>query len=228
MSYDAAFFETHRDGARESARAVVPVLLDLVPARSVVDVGCGLGVWLAVFRDHGVEDVLGVDAAWVDPARLSIPRDRFAARDLERPLGLGRRFDLAISLEVAEHLPESCARDFVDSVVALAPVVLFSAAIPFQAGEHHVNEQWPDYWASLFAERGYLAIDCLRRRFWADERVDWWYAQNMIVYVERSSLERYPRLRRESEVTDPRPLALVHPRRYLEWVEWWTAKSREL
>jgi hypothetical protein len=195
-------------------------VLRFVPARSAVDVGCGQGVWLAVLRELGVEDVYGVDGAYVDRALLEIPQDRFHSHDLSQRLVLGRTFDLAVSLEVAEHLAAEAADGFVDSLTQLAPVVLFSAAAPYQGGQHHVNEQWPAYWAGRFAERGYLPVDCLRRRVWTHPDVEWWYAQNTFLYVERGRLEGAAVLQREYEAAGPHALPLVHPRRYVEWVEW--------
>ena len=218
--YTAEFFDSHRDGARRSARVVVPLVLGLVPARSVIDVGCGQGTWLSVFAEHGVEDVCGVDGDYVDRARLEIPADRFRGRDLSRPLDVERTFDLAVSLEVAEHLPEVASRGFVESLTRLAPVVLFSAAAPYQGGQDHVNEQWPAYWAERFASHGYLPVDCLRRRLWANPDVEWWYAQNTFLFVERGRLEADPGLVREYETAGPIALPLVHPRRFVEWVEW--------
>ena len=218
--YTSDFFAAHRDGARRSARVVVPLVLDLAPARSVIDVGCGQGTWLSVFAEHGVADVQGVDGDYVDRDRLEIPADRFRSHDLTRPLHAGRTFDLAVSLEVAEHLPGEAADGFVASLARLAPVVLFSAAAPYQGGNSHVNEQWPAYWAERFARHGYLPVDCLRRRVWANPDVEWWYAQNTFLYVERGRLERDPILKREYEAAGPVALPLVHPRRYVEWVEW--------
>jgi 2-polyprenyl-3-methyl-5-hydroxy-6-metoxy-1,4-benzoquinol methylase len=152
--YTNDYYDALREGARRSARVVVPLVLGLVPARSVIDVGCGRGTWLAVFRAHGVEEVRGVDGDYVDRGRLEIPADRFEAHDLTRPLRPAGRFDLAVSLEVAEHLPAEAADAFVGSLTLLAPVVLFSAAAPYQGGEGHVNERWPAYWAGRFAARG--------------------------------------------------------------------------
>jgi hypothetical protein len=86
-----------------------------------------------------------------------------------------------VSLEVAEHLPESRAASFVADLCRLAPVVLFSAAIPGQGGTGHVNEQWPGYWADLFGARGYSVSGALRWRIWNDCRVCNWYSQNMLV-----------------------------------------------
>jgi hypothetical protein len=175
---------------------------------------------LAVLREHGVEEVRGVDGDYVDRARLEVPADCFAAHDLSRPLRTDRRFDLAVSLEVAEHLPAEVAEGFVESLTLLAPVVLFSAAAPYQGGDQHVNEQWPAYWAERFASRGYVGVDCLRRQIWGNSEVDWWYAQNAFLYVERGRLEADAALRREYEAAGPLALSLVHPQRYLEWVEW--------
>jgi SAM-dependent methyltransferase len=218
--YTPEYYQALRDGARRSAEVVVPLLLQYVRPRHVIDVGCGQCTWLAVFREHGVEDVCGVDGDYVDRARLEIAPERFRAWDLTRPLPAGRCFDLVVSLEVAEHLPADCAETFVDSLTGLGPLVLFSAAVPYQGGAHHVNEQWPAYWAERFGARGYAAVDCLRRRIWNDPRVAWWYAQNLLLFVERSALEGHAALKQEHELTGGVPPALVHPTRYLEWIEW--------
>src|SRR5438874_4807793 len=122
-----------------------------VSPRSVVDFGCGLGIWLEKFVLHGVEDYVGVDGPWVPQDDLHFRQDHFVAARLDRPLRLGRRFDLAVALEVAEHLPDHRGSTFVRTIVEHAPCVLFSAAVPQQGGTDHVNEQWPDYWAELFA-----------------------------------------------------------------------------
>lgn len=226
--YTDAYYESLRAGARRSAQVVVPLVLRLVRPWHVVDVGCGQGTWLAVFREHGIEDVWGIDGAYVDRGHLEIPRERFLPWDLTHPLRLDRSFDLAVSLEVAEHLPASSARVFVESLAALAPVVLFSAAAPYQGGQSHVNEQWPAYWAELFAARDYVPVDCLRRRLWDDDRVEWWYAQNLLLFADLRHLELLPLLRQEHERAGGTAPALVHPKRYLEWVEWGLEQCRQL
>lgn len=217
--YDERFYEELREGARSSARVIVPLVVRRLHPRSVVDVGCGLGTWLAVFVGKGVTDVVGVDGDYVDPARLEIPRERFVAHDLSTTLRLERRFDLAVSLEVAEHLAADRAATFIDSLTALAPFVLFSAAIPFQGGTNHVNEQWPDYWATLFEARGFAPVDCIRREVWGDERVEWWYAQNTLLFVEEGRLGAPSPGVPPLERTPRSQLALVHPRQYLWQVE---------
>jgi SAM-dependent methyltransferase len=212
--YSAEFFDRHVAGAIGSARAIVPIVLEMVQPKSVVDVGCGIGAWLSVFRDHGIRDLTGIDGPYVERSHLMIPGESFLSRDLEQPISLPRRFDLVISLEVAEHLSPASAGDFVRSLTRLGPAILFSAAIPGQGGEHHVNEQWPDFWAAKFAEAGFVGIDCIRPRVWNAPGVEWWYAQNAFLYLERELLRQNARL--QSEAAAPRaPFApVIHPGQY--------------
>lgn len=214
-TYDRGFYESQRDRSYASAMEVIPLVTGMVRPASVVDVGCGTGSWLAACRLQGIEDLKGLDGNWVDREMLMIPAEHFVTTDLRRPIRLERSFDLVISLEVAEHLPGECAPQFIDSLTGLGPVVLFSAAIPGQGGTHHVNEQWPDYWVQLFMKRGFTAIDCLRTRLWHNEGVEWWYAQNMLLFVRNDRLDDYPCLWPEHACAVPMPLDIVHPRQYL-------------
>jgi SAM-dependent methyltransferase len=176
-----------------------------------VDVGCGVGTWLAEFRRRAVEDVLGVDGAYVERSMLEIPAERFVAGNLDESLALGRRFDLALSLEVAEHLPPASADAFVASLTSLGPIVVFSAAIPGQGGNGHVNEAWPESWARRFAARGYRWADPLRTLFWNDPRVEPWYAQNLLVFHRPDAFE-VPPWGGAGIGGSEWPLPLVHPK----------------
>jgi hypothetical protein len=188
---------------RQAADEILPIVFDLLHPASIVDIGCGAGHWLASAGELGVKDTLGVDGDWVLETKLAIPRQKFVAHDLGTPLILGRRFDLALSLEVAEHLPASHAQPFVKTLCEAADNVLFSAAIPGQGGRHHVNEQWPVYWADLFQECGYQCHDILRERIWNNPRVAWYYAQNILIFVKAGS---------SNHLAPPsQPLSLVHP-----------------
>jgi SAM-dependent methyltransferase len=209
--YDRNFFCGHERGSRLSAKRLLPIVLAMLSPRSIVDIGCGVGTWLAVALEAGILDVVGVDGTYVDRSLLQIPDARFVAHDLTKEIDLKRSFDLMVSLEVAEHLPARAADVFVDSLVRHGPIVLFSAAIPGQGGTAHVNEQWPAYWADRFEKRGYVAIDCLRELVWNDQKIEYWYRQNVILYANHESLISHPRLMAENERRGGVPMALVHP-----------------
>ena len=159
----------------QSARAVTPLLMSLTAATSVIDIGCGPGNWLAALRERGVADIFGVDQNDYG-TNLRIPRDFFSVADLNVPFHSERKFDLVICMEVAEHLPPESAPVFINSLTALGDVILFSAAIPFQGGTDHRNEQWPEYWRLLFATHGFVPVDCIRPRVWDNDDVAWWYS----------------------------------------------------
>lgn len=154
-----------------------------VNVASVLDVGCGRGTWLAAWREAGVLDVLGVDGDYVDRDRLTIPEQLFVSADLTEAWRVNRRFDLVQSLEVAEHLANRHSAEFVSRLCAAADVVLFSAAQPGQGGEMHVNEQTPEYWAELFAGKGFERFDCLRREVAADVSLEPWYRYNVFLFA---------------------------------------------
>lgn len=213
--YGEGFYESRQEGSRRSAEEIVPLIMEMVQPKSVVDVGCGVGTWLSVFQEFGVEDVFGVDGEWVEKKMLQIPEEKFLSFDLKKPLKMDRQFDLAISLEVAEHLPVESAESFVDSLVGLAPVVLFSAAIPLQVGKNHLNEQWPEYWADHFEKKGYLVVDAIRKRIWQNHNVDYWYAQNILIFIKKSYLDKYSLIKEEIENTALSQLSIVHPKMYM-------------
>lgn len=194
--YTGDFYDIIREGSRSSAAVLAPLIVrDLDPA-TVLDVGCGEGWFGAALADYGV-DALGVDGDYV--AERQIP---YASHDLEQPFGGAFGIhDVVVCLEVAEHLTLDRARSFVTDLCASARgAVVFSAAIPGQGGAGHVNEQWPAYWASYFAEHGYGCVDELRWELWGDERVEPWYQQNLLVFAP------------DAPVTVPR--AVVHPAIY--------------
>lgn len=219
--YTKDFFEYIKEGSRKSAKEIVPFIIELVQPQSVVDVGCGTGEWLSVFREHGIKDIFGIDGEYVNQELLEIPQNKFLSFDLTKPLQLKRKFDLVISLEVAEHLPSHCAETFVNSLTEHGSVILFSAAIPYQKGTNHINEQWLEYWNNLFNTKGYVAVDCIRNRVWQNDRVDFWFAQNMVFFVCQKYLDssQNHKLQQQFENTHVEQLSVVHPKKYLQLAE---------
>jgi len=184
-------------GALSSARIIMPLVIDLLSPRKIVDIGCGRGAWLKVCRELGIDDVLGVDGGYVDKSALLIDKSEFLVADLSRPPALKCTADLVLCLEVGEHLPLSAASRLVRLVTAVAPCVLFGAAVPGQCGTNHVNEQWPEFWRRLFASADYLQLDAIRRHVFQDHRVQWWYQQNTYLYASRAVVGQSDRLQAE-------------------------------
>ena len=215
-SYDDAFYSGQQDGSYRSASIVVPILMDALKPRSVVDVGCGVGAWLHAFMENGVHDVLGIDGDYVPRDKLRIPASRFQAGELTGAVRVGRRFDLAISLEVAEHLPAEGSDKFISLLAEAADIVVFSAAVPNQGGTTHLNEQWQSHWAAKFAAVGFNAYDFVRPAIWDNDGVEFWYRQNMIAYARQTAADALGLGERSGP---PGPLDLVHPRLFQQRID---------
>lgn len=170
--------ESHR-----SAEKVVPVILSVTgPVRSVVDLGGGDGGWLRVFQQNGVEEILLIDCPEV-ASHLVIDKRYLQPCDLSSDLPTPRRFDLAVCLECAEHLPAHRAEPLVEWLTRSADIVVFSAAIPGQGGKGHIHLKFPDFWEGLFSRHGFQKHDVLRSRIVTDRSIAYWYRQNIFVFA---------------------------------------------
>ena len=152
--YDQEFFNTTHDHI-SSARVILNILFKHYNPKSIVDVGCGSGSWLKVAGEMGVNSLTGIEGSWLNEEMLLSDEIELITHDLSNPLPYLKKYDLAISLEVAEHLPEKRAESFIKYLCNLSKVVLFSAAIPNQGGDHHINEQWQSYWYGIFRDNNY-------------------------------------------------------------------------
>ena len=181
--YDKQFFDYIADGAQSSARVVAPLIMEWLSVNSVLDVGCGQGAWLSVWRENNVNQIFGVDGDYVDRASLLIPPESFRAVDLAQTLEVGRHFDLVTCLEVAEHLAPANSNRLVADLCTHSDHVLFSAAPPGQGGANHLNERPYAYWKALFSQNGFKMLDCVRPRIRDDARVKPWYRYNTFLYI---------------------------------------------
>jgi SAM-dependent methyltransferase len=210
--YDENFYHEQVDGSVQSAAIVFDILYNIFKPRSVVEFGCGLGGWLAAAEAYGAEKLKGFDGDWVDTEKLKSKNIDFTPVNFEEAIEVSARFDLAISLEVAEHLTPEKAKTFVRTICNASDVVLFGAAIPFQGGANHINEQWQSYWVELFADEGYQCHDILRKQIWDNNAVELWYRQNTFLFVrENSPLNMSEKLKDYGFSI----LNLVHPKLYL-------------
>jgi SAM-dependent methyltransferase len=187
----------NEDHNTTSAKEIIPYILSILPEhpKSILDVGCGIGQWLNVFKDNKTQNVLGIDGSHVPKDKLMINSTlEFLEYDLRlvHNLRLEKTYDLVLNLEVAEHLPEENANDLINFLTNSGDIIIFSAAIIGQTGENHLNEQNPTYWKSKFSQRGYVMLDAFREYFWNNERVNWWYRQNMYLVVNEEKRDLFP------------------------------------
>jgi len=91
------------------------------------------------------------------------------------------KLDLALCLEVAEHLPEHVAKALVKLLCVYSDTILFGAAIPNQGGTGHINEQWQTYWEKLFNENGFGAAE-VQPDIRNNPEIEMWYKNNIVLY----------------------------------------------
>jgi len=226
--YNKKFYDAHKDENFLSAKQIVPLIIKNFECSSVVDVGCGLGAWLSVFKQCGIDEIWGVDANKLAETNYLIDKTKIKTGcDFSSPsFNLNTKADLTICLEVAEHLPESAADMFVEKLICSAPVIIFSAAYPEQTGVNHINEQPPWYWREKFNKHGYVEIDFLRPLIWKNEKISWWYRQNITSFVKNDYLKQNPPIfdlfKQYGQRNSPHRLTVVN-----EWIlkKWLQTKS---
>lgn len=191
------------------AKAVLSMAFHLRVPESLLDIGCGTATWMRAAVDLGVRDVFGIDGIEVEPELLHVDRARIDRFDLSKPFDLGRRFEIALCLEVAEHLPENSSNDLIRSLAGHSNSILFSAACPDQPGQYHINCQWPSYWQGKFNRVGFVCDDSIRWRIWSDARIEPWYRQN-IFWARRDP---------ENAGREPRLKSSIHPDLYHDMLD---------
>lgn len=222
--YDAIFYRYQREGALRSARNVLPKVNAELRPLSILDVGCGAGAWPSVHRELGVCEIVGIDGDYVDRSVLMVDDSHFRAKDISKHFDLGRTFDLVQCLEVGEHVPKDSSNVLVDNLVRHGKRVLFSAAVPGQGGENHINEQHYEYWRDLFAKRDYLLFDFVRPLISDDERIEPWYRYNILFFAHAGEIERLSPLimkslvGRNERVKDVSPPAYKFRKMLLRWL----------
>jgi len=205
--------ESQEKQNRISAKSIFNLLFKHYKPQSVLDVGCGIGTWLSIARELGVKDIRGIEGPWIDQSQLRIEAEHITIQDLEQPFNLNRSFDLVISLEVAEHLPPAVANTFISSLVAHGNIILFSAAIPYQGGHNHINEQFPLYWDNLFAKFNFIPLDFIRGQIWNNKDILWWLRQNILLFIRRNIAIEHPVF--QNYINSFTPLSIVHPDVYM-------------
>ena len=184
--YSPNFYSDLEKTSLRSAEVLIPILVDRFLPSSVIDFGCGSGAFVKQFLLSKVHEVIGVEGEWISEVSHLSQEKWLKIHDLKTPIHFGRKFDLAVCLEVAEHLPAANSRTLIETLINASDRVVFSAAIPGQGGTDHINLQYPDYWAELFQEHGYFLEWDPRPSIWNNNKVAPWYKQNLLVFCKHS------------------------------------------
>jgi len=210
--YSDEFYSRNEEGMKNSAQTILGLLFQHFIPNSVIDIGCGQGAWLAAAEKLGTRKLIGMDGEWIRDTKLISKNIDFRPINFDNAMPkISEKYDLCISLEVAEHLSKVNAKPFIDLLCDVSDIVLFSAAIPNQGGTNHINEQWPSYWIELFGINEYKCIDILRQQIWNDDSIEWWYRQNILLFVGQNCdhIEFHEQRNREQWMND-----VVHPIHY--------------
>lgn len=175
----------------KAAKIILPILFDVYHPKSVLDVGCGLGSWIKVCQDDFNVDICGIDGPWLDKELLYVSEEKILIKDLTKEIQLNKKYNMVISLEVAEHIDQLYTHNFIKTLINHSDIILFSAAIPGQGGMNHLNEQEFNYWIDIFASHGYEAYDFVRPKIWHLDDVEWWYKQNSFLFVNKSHNQKH-------------------------------------
>lgn len=202
MKKSLTYLHSEKIHNKTAAEIILPKLFQIYKPNSILDIGCGLGTWLSAAKEMGVSEVMGIDGDYVNKEILFkyIQPSEFIPFDLRKNIDLGKKFDLCICLEVAEHLPANSSDTLIESLVRHSDSILFSAAIPGQGGQNHVNEQWASYWVGKFGKHGFKVYDPIRYQIWDNSTIEPWYKQNLLLFSKS-----------ELNFPEPTQVDLIHP-----------------
>lgn len=183
--YSGHFFKQNIEHSKRSAQLLVDYLMQQYPIQSVLDIGCGNGIYLHAFLQAGVTDVTGVDGSPNAKETALVNGKYIEIRDLSAEIDMQRLYDLVMTIEVAEHLDDADSDTFVANLCRHGKRIYFSAAHPGQGGTHHVNEQPKEYWLEKFKQHGYQlqheASTQLASHLEQEDAVFWLYKNGMIL-----------------------------------------------
>lgn len=157
MTFQTEDYETIKQEEGPQAERLAAFLIDTYHPKSVIDIGCATGLYLKHFIPPITDKVTGVELESIDSSQLDIHPDDFYTVDITK-INLSYHFqkhDLAICLEVMEHIEEEEARIGLENLCRTSDRIIFSAAIPGQGGNGHINCQPKEYWLKAFAGLGF-------------------------------------------------------------------------
>ncbi len=153
--YDQEFFNSNKDEGLKMASWFIPALKKVTGFNSIIDIGCGTGHYLRYCLDNGITDVFGLEGSPHAFESLLVDKNIVVMHDLRKPYTFSRKWDIAISIEVAEHVDKLYTNNYIKILTDSSNIVILTAAQPGQGGTAHVNEQTPEWWKEKFGKFGF-------------------------------------------------------------------------
>lgn len=178
------FYNTEK--SLDSSRIIISSILPYLPEiNTFLDFGCGVGAWSLALEEKGYTNYTLIDHPGLDRSRLLVSdKSSFIPIDLDRTNPVMAKFDLALCIEVLEHFEEKRALELLDFLCLSSDLILFSAAVPFQKGNGHINLHNHSYWHSHFKKRGFHFFDGFKRIFFEQSirKESFFHFQNVFLY----------------------------------------------
>lgn len=204
--YATDFYDEQHTGSLASARRILSIAREHFEFARVCDFGAGLGTWLRAAYELGATQLAGFEGPWALNHPQRFETAAYFAVDLNELIEVTEPFDLAVSVEVAEHLLPQRSESFVRDLCRASDIVLFGAALPRQPGDGHINCRPHAFWIERFRRNGYVCLDAFRPHVWTDPAVEPWYAQNCFLFVAHARRHEFAALREATLVDVYHPL----------------------
>lgn len=167
---------------------IAQAIINEYQPKRVIEFGCGNGELSKALSNAGVE-VTAIDA-YSTPNFTEYENINFYQVDLNDTDAVmdllkvtSTKFDLSICMEVAEHLNPDISEFLIQSLTSVADVVVFSAAIPEQDGDGHINCRDRYFWHEQFEKNNFYLKDTIRSQIRNNIKVGRWHALNIVDYV---------------------------------------------
>lgn len=155
--YTEEYFKQIIEEEEGQADRLASYLISTYQPKSVVDFGCANGLYLEPFYNTGNIHVLGLDYSAEAVKMAKIPN--IVLTDLRQPYNTVSKFDLALCIEVLEHIEEEYADIVVENIINSSDIVIISPATIGQGGVGHVNLQYKKYWKEKFEKEGFQYME---------------------------------------------------------------------
>lgn len=198
--YSKDYYSIHDENSYKSATVILNQLSNYISPSSIIDWGCGSGTWCKAAIEIWNVSIIGIDQHDFDGYQMYISQSNYRKEDIRKEIWVNK-VELAICVEVIEHIDEYYEDAVIDNICSCSDTILFSGALPFQGGTGHINEKPYSYWVKKFRERGYNLDDRIRRDIWDNSDVEIWYRNNIMLLKKVKTIK----------IQEQYPLDIIHP-----------------